>query len=76
MKIRELRMDFDSSKTTVQVWTVCETQGDCDAMIAWLQLAKANMKQWDKINAKASRPPKAPTGKNENTKQGEVLSAS
>ena len=66
MKIRELRMDFEK-ETAVSVWAICSTQDDCDALIAWLQLAKSNMKQWDKINAKASRAPKAPPSKNENT---------
>ena len=74
MRIRELRMDFDK-EMTVQVWTVCESKDDCDEMIAWLQLAKANMKQWEKIHAKASRAPKAPPSENENPQQGKVLSA-
>ena len=74
MRIRELRMDF-SDGVAVSVWTICETKDDCDEMIAWLQLAKANMKQWEKIHAKASRASKAPISKNEAAQQGEVLSA-
>lgn len=47
MKIRELRMDFERVPTAVSVWAICWTQDDCDDLIAWLQMAKSNMKQWD-----------------------------
>lgn len=58
-----------------EIWAELESIEDCDAMIAWLHLAKANLRQWEKINAKASRATKAPTGKNENPQQRKVLSA-
>ena len=65
----------NNSQTIVEVWADCHTVQDCEQIIEWLQLAKANMRQWEKINAKASQTPKVSASKNENTQQGEVLSA-
>lgn len=76
MDIKELRMKFGcNGKMFVDVWAECHTAQDCDQIIEWLQLAKANMKHWEKIHAKASRPAKAPTGEHETPQQGKILSA-
>ena len=76
MRIKELTMKFgNNSQTIIDVWAECHTAQDCDQIIEWLQLAKTNMRQWEKINAKASRAPKAPPSKDEAPQQGKVLSA-
>lgn len=76
MYFREFRMTFKPEhETKIEVWADCYTADDCDQMIAWLQLAKATIQQWKRIDAKVSRAPKAATSKNENPQQGKVLSA-
>ena len=71
MKIRNLRMDFDKV-VTVEVWVNCDTQEDCSALIEWLQLAKANMQRWEKINARASRAAKASAGEDETSQPRQI----
>lgn len=67
-------MTFET-RMEAEVWVDCFTPDDCDVMIAWLHMAKANMRQWERINAKASRAAKAASGKNEDTKPREIRSA-
>jgi hypothetical protein len=71
MNISRLRMTF-KQETEVEVWGDCSTVDDCDALIAWLQLAKHNIRQWEKIRAKAARAAKASAGKNEDRQPRQV----
>lgn len=67
MDITSLEMKCkEDGSTKIEVWAKCNSIEDCDDMIAWLQLAKSVIIKWNKINARTSQTPKAPTGKNEN----------
>jgi len=70
-------MDFErSGQATVEVWATCSTANEIDLIIGWLQLAKSNFRQWEHINAKRDKAPKAPPKENAPHQQGKVLGAS
>lgn len=61
MKINGLKIESgNNGKTRVEIWSTCHSIEDVNDTIAWLQLAKQVIRGWEKINAKASRAPKAP----------------
>jgi hypothetical protein len=62
MQISELSMNFGyNGKTIVTAWCKCHTADDVEEIIAWLKMAKDNMRAWEKIDAQA-RPKGAKDG--------------
>lgn len=51
----------------MEVWTKLHTQEDINDLIAWLQMAKGTMRQWEKIHKRSLQigPPKAMAIKDE-----------
>lgn len=77
MKINELRMDFSimPDRVVVSIWGVCHTASDCEQLVAWLQLARSNMMEWEKIRADAARQAKAAASQNETSQPRKVQGA-
>lgn len=60
MQISELAMNFGhGGKTIVSIWCKCHCPDDIEEIAAWLKMAKANMEQWQKIDAQARSKEKA-----------------
>lgn len=73
MKISGLKIDFGyGGRAIVEIWANLHTQSDVDDLIAWLQMAKGNMRQWEKIHARSSQASEAAASKDETAKPGKV----
>jgi hypothetical protein len=58
MRIDNLEMTYGhNGKATAKIWVQCHTPEDVEEIIAWLKMAKDNMRAWEKIDAQA-RPAK------------------
>lgn len=76
MKIDGLEIKYGyGGRAIVEVWAKLHTVDDVDDMVAWLQMAKGTMRQWEKIHARSAQKAKAPPSKNEDTQRREVQGA-
>lgn len=77
MKVQDLKIESAANGTTcVKFWCECHSADDVDDIVAWLELAKTVMVEWERIReqhrAKTSNAPQAATGKYEDQKQRQV----